>query len=410
MATFPTPSQMSATYFQYLKSLKPDLDITDPNSDFVIRGNVLMGVLSGIWGDQQKVNADTFIADARNDALIKKGADYGLALQPATVSVSTQVRFTGTAGSPVPTTLQLLYPSTGIYYQPQASGTIGSSGYVDLTVQCTQAGQVGNITAPDSLTLLSPPTGVDAQAQILSSFADGTDIESYDSFRARLSTRLQSAPAGGNANDYQQFPFSADSTVRSVLVRRFGRGLGTVDVYITSGTASVDDAVTQGQSVVRVPSAQTLSTVQTYLNNNAPLTDCPMVYGPTETAINVTVNVTLATGVTLTTVPSNSTYNPLGLNVEQLIQREVGRSLYRLPVGGRIPPGQTSGFVIASEIESNLDYWLSATPDYTTGLPKGLIPVLFDREIQPLNGTSYNLPVGANILTAPGTISVVVGV
>lgn len=410
MASFPTPSQILKTYLQYLKSLKPSLNTNDQNSDFVIRGKALSGLISGLYGDQQKVNNDTYASSARPEALLLKGADLGIDRQPATRAQCPQVRVPGTNGTVVaPGDLTFLYAPTNVIYTNTTGGTV-TGGVLDVVAQCQSYGQIGNIEAPDFLQVVSPPSGIGPQATLMQNMADGADIESIDSYRARIILREQQPPAGGNQTDYPNFAFEADPSVRSAFIRRFGRGLGTVDVYITTGTTDVDSAVTNGISIVRIPSSIVLNTVQQYYNEHVPLTDCPAVYAPTEITEDVTVKVVLAAGLTLSSVPADPVYNPLNLTVQQLIEREVGRVLYKLPVGGRKIPGFTDGFIAASDIEEGLDVWLSAVKDPVSGLYIGKIPVLADRQCQPLDPPNINKAIGQNELAAPGTITVQIGV
>lgn len=410
MATFPTPSQLQVDYFNILKALKPSLNTNDPNSDFVIRGKAFTGFASGLYGDQAKTDNDSFIHDCRPEALDLKGADLGIPRQPATQAESPQVRITGTNGTVItPGQITFLYLPTNVLYTNVNGGTI-ALGVLDLIVQAEVSGQIGNITAPDSLNVVSPPSGVNSTASILQNMADGADIESDDSYRARLLSRLQSPPAGGNETDYPNFAFAADPSVRSAFIRRFGRGLGTVDVYITTGTTDIDTAVTQGLSIVRIPSSLLLATVQAYYDAHVPLTDCAVVYAPVELAINATVNVELAAGLTMSSIPASSLYNPLNLTVLQLIQREMGRVLYKYAVGGRSIPGRSGGFVTASDIEEGLDVWLSAVTDTVSFLPIGKLPILSDRQCQMLNSPSFDLPINGNQLPLPGTMTVIQGV
>jgi len=410
MASFPIPSTIQARYFAYLKSIKPDLNINDPNSDFVIRGKALAGLISALYGDQQKVYKDGFINTMRPEALLLKGQDLGIAKQPATPADSPQVRVTGTDGTIIaPGSLTFLYVPTNVLYSNVNGGTI-ASGHLDLQIQATVVGQIGNVKAPDTLTVVSPPTGVNTSASVMQNIADGADIETDDSYRARLLSREQQPPAGGNQTDYPNFAFSADPSVRSAFIRRFGRGLGTVDIYITTGTTDIDTAVTEGQSIVRIPSSTVLNNVQAYYNSHVPLTDCPQVYAPTEVNVDVEIDVVLALGLTMTSIPSDPINNPLNLNCMQLIQREVARALYKLPVGGRIIPSNSAGQVIASDIEESVDTWLSAVQDTTTGLYFGKIPILADRQVKPLDPPNYNKVLAENQLAAPGTITVTQGV
>lgn len=411
MATFPKPSDILDTYKQILKSIKPALNINDKNSDFVIRGQVISGLASGLYGDQAKINNDTFTSTARPEALVLKGADLGLSILPATQSTGAlAVTITGPNGTVVAAgDLTFLYGATNLFYTNTTGGTI-ASGSLTLSVQCEVAGSLGNIASPDTLTVVSPPTGVSTTANIVVNIAGGSDVESTDSFRARLLARQQNTPSGGNAADYKAWGFLADPSVRSVSIRRFIKGLGTVGVAITTGPTDIDSAVTNGTSVVRIPSSTVIQSVQAYYDSVTPLTSCTTVFSPTETAFPVTVAVDLAGTNTLDSVPSSATYNPLGLTIRALITREVTRALLKVAIGGRTRGTQTQGYIFASDIEINLDTWLSAESDPVTGLSKGYIPVLADRQVLPLNGTSYDVPIDSNSLATAGVITIVQGV
>lgn len=409
MATFPTPSQLQTQYLQILQAIKPSININDVNSDFVIRGNVFAAFLSGAYGDQAKVDGDTYFSTSRPESLVLHGQDLNIPMQQATAAISSGVQITGTNGTVVNVgDLSLIYVPTGVLYSNTTGGTI-SGGVLTVSIQAQTVGLIGNVSAPASLQVVSPPSGVNTSATLTSSLADGSDAETTDSYRQRLLNRLQQPPAGGNANDYRNFAFAADPSVRTALVRRFGRGLGTVDVYITTGSTDIDTAVTNGTSIVRVPDPTLLATVQAYYNANAPVCDCVGVFGPTEITQNVTIYVDLAAGITMSTVPSDPINNPLNLTVNQLIAREVGRALYKVPVGGWMIPGFNTGFVVAAYIEQSVDVWLSAEVDQSTGLAIGIIPVLADRRVPALNPPDTNQAIGENIITKPGSISIIQG-
>ena len=410
MANFPTPSQIQQAYFQILKSIKPSINKNDPNSDFVIRGNTISGIVSGIYGDQAQVDSDSFITSMRPTSLDLKGADLGLPRLPATTAISDQISITGTNGTVInPGDIIFLYSPTGILYTNTSGGTI-TGGILNLTATCQTVGQIGNVIAPDTLVVVSPPSGVNTTASVVKDFADGTNIETDDSYRARLLSREQNPPAGGNITDYPNFAFAADPSIRSAFAVRFISGLGTVAVYITTGTTDIDSAVTNGLAIDRIPNGSLLAKVQAYYDSHVPLTDCSTVYAPTEVPVNVNLtNVNLAPGFILTSVPSNATYNPLNLTVQQLIVREVGRPLYKYSVGGRALTGYTGGYIVASDIETSIYTWLSAVTDPVSGLPIGNIPILLDFQVAPLNSPNYNLPIAANQLSAPGTVTITQG-
>jgi uncharacterized phage protein gp47/JayE len=410
MATFPTPSQIFAQFKTILKTLRPDLNTDDASSDVIIRGRVFAGVISGAIGDQKAVDDDTFIQDARIEALEKKGADLNFPRQPATKSTTSDILLTGTIGSPVPAGTTMRYLPTGITYKTVALVTLDGSGNGHASLLCDVTGQIGNVSVGNPLSFDAPPPGVNTTGTLVAALADGSDIESVDSYRSRLLNRVQQPPAGGNQYDYPNFAFAADPSVRSARITRFGRGLGTVDIYITTGTTDVDSAIDQGIPVVRIPGAGVIATVQAYYSANAPLTDSARVFAPSELAVPVTVKVDLLPGVLLSTVPVDPVNNPLGLTVSALISREISRVLYKIVVGGRKLPGYTNGFVVAADIETQLDKELSGVVDASSGLYFGKIPVLVDRQAQNLDGGNVNKTLLPNQLAAPGTITIIEGV
>lgn len=386
------------------------MNVNDLNSDFVIRGNVFAGLASGLYGDQQKVDNDTFISTMRPEALTQKGVDFNLPQQPATPAESQDIEIPGSTNGTIitPGQITFLYLPTNILYTNTNGGTV-AGGSITLAIQAQTSGQAGNVKAPDTLQVVSPPTGIGPIANIVADLADGADVESTDSYRARLLSREQNPPAGGNETDYPAFAFAADPSVRSAQIHRFGRGLGTVDIYITSGTTNIDNAVTNGLPIVRVPSSGLLAIVQAYYDAHVPLTDCAEVFAPTEFPVDVTVAVDLAAGLTLSSVPSDPVNNPLNLTVQQLIQREISRTIYKYPTGGRFIPGFPNGFVIAADIEEGLDIWLSAAPDLVNGGFIGKIPILADRQCAKLDPPNYNKEITQNQLPAPGTLTVTLG-
>jgi len=405
---FPSPSELFENFKTYLKALKPDFNRNDKRSDFNIRGRVVTGLLSGLYGDQERVDDDTYVASARIEALLRKGVDVELPQLAASFAKCPTVPFTGTPGSPIPAGTQLRYAPTGLLYQVFATVVIGGGGTVDGRIDCLTAGQIGNIIAPDTLTFLTPPSGVDGTVTLSTNVADGADIESTDAYRARLLSRQQVPPAGGTATDYRNYAFEADPAVRGVTINRWGRGLGTVDIFITSGTVDIDPAVTAGEAIVRLPSGTLITTVQDYISSKVPLTDCARVFAPEEGSVNVNVTVRLADGFTLSTIPLDALLNPLNLTVLELVQREVGRVLYKYAIGGRKLQGAgLSGFVVGSDIEAGLDLWLSAVPDEDGFY--GKMRLLTDRQVLPLDGLNTNLAIDGNKLSSPGTIGVAVG-
>lgn len=243
--------------------------------------------------------------------------------------------------------------------------------------------------------LSSPPAGVSSIAVALTNLSDGRDLESNDEAATRILNRVRFPIAGGTVSDYQQWAVEADPSVIEANIIRFIFGPGTVGVVFTAGTTNIDEALNNGDAVVRVPSDDLVDTVTTYIDAKNPLTDCLTVLKPVLVSVDVTVRVRFVDGG-LNTVPSGQT-----LTQEQLVQREVKRAIYKTPPGGR--RFGATGFVVASEIEEVIDQGLSAAP-YTEG---EFVQILIDRQVDDLSSSGSNRTILDTELAEPGTITVV---
>lgn len=391
---FPTPSEIGDQYLLILKSLKPEVDISRTDSDWWIRSRVLGGVLSGLYSDQLKISDDAFPQSARREALEKHLSLYfGSGFKQATQSVGT-VSVTGTPGSTVPIATEFLYsPNGNVYQATDAVTLVGTTGAVP--VQSVASGQEQNLLEGAALILSSPPSGIQPSAETLTALSDGRDEESNEEAKERILNRIQQPPAGGTANDYETWAKEADVSVVDANVLRFIYGLGTVGVIFTAGTTDIDSAVTNGDPIVRVPSAGLIQTVKDYIDAKNPLTDCVFVEAPAVVYVPVTIRVRYSDGDG-TTVPSGQT-----LTQAELVAREVRRAIYKTPPGGRT--FGATGFIVASEIEEVVDQGLSANP-YTVG---EFAQIIVDRQVDNLAPSGPNLMLSPREIAEPGTITVI---
>lgn len=116
---------------------------------------------------------------------------------------------------------------------------------------------------------------------------------------------------------------------------------------------------------------------------------------PNEIPVDVTVKARFVSG-DASTVLSGQT-----LSQGELVAREIERSLYKLPSGGRQLGSPATGFVLASELEEAIDVALS-----NTTYIEGTLPILVDRQVEDLSATGPNLYILNNQLPKPGTITV----
>jgi len=400
---FKTPSQVAEEYLTHLKGLKPSVNTAQTDSEWWIKSRVIGGVVSGIYGDQKKLADDPFPQSARSEAIERHLQTYfNEGFTPATKAVG-DVLLVGDLGTVIGVgAIEFVYAPNGNTYVNTEAVTLvgpnptGATGVV--AVESINLGQSQNLLESAELSISSPPAGIESTATVYAAdLAGGRDQESPDEASVRILARIRNPISGGTKTDYEQWAFEASDQVTSSKVFRHIRGLGTVGVSVTAGTTDIDTALDEGQAIVRIPTQDILDGVEAYLETVKPLTDCVTVLAPSEVSQNVTVNVSFAEGY-----DENSVIGGETLSLGEIVEREVKRALYKLPIGGRLI--NNLGYVVAAEIEEAIDLKLSALP-----FAEGSIgQVLIDRQVQDLAGSGTNRLLAENEIVIPGTITVVV--
>lgn len=389
-----TPTQIADNYLTVLKAIKPDVDISRKDSDWWIKSRVIGGVVAGVYADQRLIANDAFADRAREDAVLRfLNLYFNGGYIPATQSLGNVV-VSGVPGVVVPQLMQLQYDPNGNSYQ--ASETVVLTQVTGVVpVKSVAAGQAQNLLPFAVLSIPSPPSGLANSATVDSDgLADARDQETVEEARARIVQRIQQPLSVGRVSDYIQYAESADPSVTSASVVRYPFGLGTVAVYITSGTTNIDEAIDTGQPISVIPSDALVDKVQAFLDINSPVTDCVSVLKPSVITQDVTVQVKYASGDG-STILSGQT-----LTQDELVKREVKRALYKTPVGGT--QIGASGYIVASVIEQTIDVKLS-----NESVETGSIPILLDRQVLQLSVSGFNRAVLPNEVPTPGTINVV---
>lgn len=394
--SFKTPSQIADDYLVELKSLKRDLNTSQTDNDWYIRSRVVGGMAAGLYADQRSIANDAFPDRAREDAVLRfLDLYFAGGYIPATPSVG-NVAVTGDPSTVLPQGLQFTYSPNGNTYQSTVAVILPAATAGSVTalvpVQSVVAGQNQNLSASAPLVVASPPGGLNPAAMVdAEGLADARNQETVEQARARIVTRIRQPLGVGRISDYIQYAEAADPSVVSASVVRYPFGLGTVAVYITSGTTDIDAAIDAGQPISVIPSDELVAIVQAYLNVNRPVTDCVTVLKPVAVSVDVTVEVSYQSGT------GSTILNGQTLTQSQLVAREVQRAIYKTPVGGRVIGA--SGFVVASDIEETIDAKLSIGP-----VTVGSIPILADRQVHMLSVTGFNRALLPNEVPIPGTI------
>lgn len=396
---FKSATEVAEEYLLEVKTIKPDVNVDQEDSDWWIRSRIVGGTVSGVYADQDLIANDAFPQRARQDAVERFLDLYFQGTFIQATPAQGNVIVTGDPDATIPAGMEFLYSPNGNTYQVVETTTLPSATGGSVTgkafVTSVATGQSQNLRAFAALVVSSPPAGIQSAAQVdEDGLADARDTETLQQARERILLRIRQPLSVGRESDYIQYAIEADPAVVSASVRRYPFGLGTVGVYITSGTTDIDAAVDNGDDITIIPSDALVDTVQAYLEINKPVTDCVTVFKPAELPIDVTVEVRYKQGDG-TTILTGQT-----LTQEELVIREVRRALYKTPVGGRVFDGV--GYIVASEIEETIDVALSSDP-----VTVGTIPILLDRQVQNLAATGTNRMILPNEAPTMGSVQVI---
>lgn len=224
----------------------------------------------GRWAVRQ-----IFAATADEEALVARGAQYGLTPSPAVAAVLT-AQATGTDGTTIPAgTLWIGDENSLVYSQNEAVEIAG--GTAAITVRCLTAGDEGNLAAGQTLTISTPIAGVDSAASVTGTTTTGEDAESVESFRAEVQERERHKPQGGAPADYVQWALEVPGIVKAFAHR------------ITAGYATVYPMI--ALSGDRIPDEAKREEVRQYLADlsRKPLQSTPVVEAMTEVVFDVTI-------------------------------------------------------------------------------------------------------------------------
>lgn len=253
-------------------------DVTEDSETYQFLAVVAGALWQHSWGlhyVEQQIFPDT--ADSTN--LERWATTYELERKAAQAADDGQIDLTGTNGTVVFAGL-VLVASDGTTYTTTSGGTI-ATGILIVTAECDQAGVVGNKGLGTTLTVQSPPVGVDGEATISTRFTSGADTELNALLLARVLARIRKGNAGGNASDYEQWALTVEG-VTFAYVLPLRRGPGTVDLAVFGEDVDGNRATV---------SAGVRADVLAYIDTERPVTADVEV--PVVTTVDVDVAVTL---------------------------------------------------------------------------------------------------------------------
>lgn len=263
-----------------IRNQLPDEDIdTGSDSDHFVRASAVASVAEGLYQHQAWIVRQIFPDTADPDYLRLHARLRGLEKKEATYAEGI-ASITGTSG----TTLKV---GAVIRNATRTCRTIEpltlAEGVNTVKVRADTAGVAGNLVVAESAELVSAPMGINSRVQIMQ-LSGGTDDESDASLLARLLDIIRRPPAGGNQYDYRRWALEVPG-VTGAYVYPLRRGLGTVDIAITSAGA--------------LPSESVIKATQAHIDDVRPVTARDaLVLAPTQKRVDFDIAVSVD-GITL---------------------------------------------------------------------------------------------------------------
>lgn len=194
----------------------------------------------GLYGEIARVERDLFPDTASTAGLDRWGTIKGLPRKPAEGARGTKaLRVVGEPGGELAGDELLAHGPSSQRFRVMHPATIGPGGFVDVDVAAVDAGRRTSLAAGEVLAFVSPPAGIQAEAELQARLEGGSDRESDDAYRARLLRSFADPPSGGQASDYEQEALK-EPGITAAYVYPLRDGVGTVDIAAThagSGTA-----------------------------------------------------------------------------------------------------------------------------------------------------------------------------
>ncbi len=178
---------------------------------------------------------------ARGPFLSRWGGIVGVDKKGATPARGTNaLRVFGVAASALTIGDELQHGPTGLVFQITENATIGAGGTVDVDVEGISTGSATRLLAGETLTFVSPPAGVNADAKlVLDLDQDGFDDEQDPAYSVRVTDELGKPRMGGHQSDFVKWALEVPG-VSSAFAYPNRAGVGTIDVaafHTGDGTA-----------------------------------------------------------------------------------------------------------------------------------------------------------------------------
>ena len=197
----PAPSDVSGRAASVFEQRLPGIDARSDNTVATVLSHIVELAMMDLYYYQGNVAVE-LMPDTAVKNLARFGNIYDVPQdQPVAASGNVVVTAAGNAAVVVPSNVVFTLPGSNTTYTSTASVTIPAGATAgSLPVVATPAGLAGNLAAGTNLTISSPVAGLISQTGTVdaSGIANGADLESLSSWRARILAQIRYEPSGGN--------------------------------------------------------------------------------------------------------------------------------------------------------------------------------------------------------------------
>lgn len=248
-----------------------------------VLNRVVAGGLSALYKYAERLNKQVWPDTCDVEELPRHGARWKVPQVEAAASTGV-VQFAGIDGATIPAGT-VLQRADEVQYTTDSLGTI-AGGVALVPVTAVEARQSGNAVVATRLTLTTTVPNVSAQATVSTGLAGGADVESPESWRARILARIRKPPQGGSVDDYVAWALQVPGVTRAWVYPK-EQGAGTVVVRFV-----------RDEDASPIPDAGEVAAVQQKLDALRPVTANLTVVAPLAVLQNFSIQLTPDTPAT----------------------------------------------------------------------------------------------------------------
>lgn len=224
--------------------------------------------------------------DMPSDLLTLAAYDFGVDRKPA-IHANGNISITGTIGQFIPKNTQVR-TDNGVYFYIMEDVTLTQTTQ-SAPVVAVEGGTSGNVGIGEIDTVVGDLAGVITVTNT-AAFDNGVDEESDEALLQRVYDKVRKPATSGNVYHYEQWAKEV-SGVGDARVYAVWNGPGTVKVVLLGDNK-------------QAPSQSIIDAVTTHIEAERPIGADVTVVGATELAINISADLTLASGATISEVTS----------------------------------------------------------------------------------------------------------